>query len=149
MWARTIVWLLPPLLQSCLTIVMLRRGTYKAYRSFFVYTAFAVVAELTKFALYHPERNTWVYFWTSWGCEAVYALLGFLAIYEVFDRVFENFRSFGWFKLLLPLTAALMLGISALIPLVHPAVDTDRLLEGIFSLQIAVRCLQLGIFFLI
>jgi hypothetical protein len=42
-----------------------------------------------------------------------------------------------------------MLSISVLIPILHPAVDTDPLLESIFSLQIAVRCLQLGVFFLI
>ncbi len=128
---------------------MWRRGAYKTYRFFFVYTVFAIVAELTKFSLYHPDRNTWVYFWVSWGSEAIYAILGFLAIYEVFNHVFENFRTFGWFKLLLPLTGVVMLGISILIPIVRPAVDTDPLLEGIFSLQIAVRCLQLGIFFLI
>jgi hypothetical protein len=128
---------------------MWRRGAYKTYRFFFAYTVFAVVAELTKFALYHPDRNTWAYFWTSWGSEAIYAILGFLAIYEVFNQVFENFRTFAWFKLLLPLTGGVMLGISILIPIVHPAVDTDPLLEGIFSMQIAVRCLQLGIFFLI
>ena len=149
MWVRTILWLFPPLLQSCVAVVMLRRAAYRAYRFFFVYTVFAVVAELTKFALYHPGRNTWTYFWTSWGSEAVYAVLGFLAIYEVFGRVFENFRSFTWFKLLLPLTAGVMMGISVLIPLLHPSVDTDPLLEGIFSLQISVRCLQLGVFFLI
>ena len=149
MWVRTLLWLFPPLLQSCLAAVMLRRGAYKTFRFFFAYTVFAVVAELTKFALYHPGRNTWTYFWASWGGEAIYAVLGFLAIYEVFNQVFENFRSFGWFKFLLPLTGGIMLGISILIPVVHPAVDTDGLLEGIFSLQIAVRCLQLGVFFLI
>src|SRR4029077_13191549 len=132
MWARTLFWLVSPLLQSCLAFVMLRRGAYKTYRFFFAYTVFAIAAELTKFALYHPGRNTWVYFWTSWGSEAIYAILGFLAIYEVFNRVFENFRTFGWFKLLLPLTGGVMLVISILIPIVHPAVDTDPLLEGIF-----------------
>ncbi|MGC2695590.1 MAG: hypothetical protein WA738_07345, partial [Candidatus Angelobacter sp.] len=128
---------------------MWRRGAHKTFRFFFAYTIFAIVAELTKFALVKPNRNTWVYFWVSWGSEAVYAILGFLAIYEVFRYVFENFRTFGWFKFLLPLTGGAMLGISILIPIVHPAVDTDPLLEGIFALQIAVRCLQLGVFFLI
>ena len=42
-----------------------------------------------------------------------------------------------------------MLGIAVLIPLVHAAVETEPLLEGIFALQMAVRCLQLGVFFLI
>ena len=75
-------------------------------------------------------------------------MLGYLAIYEVFRNVFENFRHLVWFKFLLPITAAVMLGIAILIPLVHPAVETEPLLQGIFGLQVAVRCLQLGVFFL-
>jgi hypothetical protein len=54
-----------------------------------------------------------------------------------------------WFRFLLPVTGAIMLCISVLIPIVRPAVDTVPLLTGILSLQIAVRCLQLGAFFLI
>src|SRR5882757_2286224 len=149
MWLRYTLWLAAPVLQCLLAVLMLRRRTQKHFRFFFVYTLFAIAAEPTKFALFHPDRSTWAYFWTSWGSEAVYAILGFLAIYEVFGDVFENFHHFAWFKLLLPTTAAIMLGIAVLIPIAHPGVDTDPLLEGIFALQVAVRCLQLGVFFLI
>jgi hypothetical protein len=149
MWLRYLLWLVPPVLQTCLAILMWRRGTRKQFRVFFIYTVFAIVAELIKFTLFHPGRNTWAYFWASWGGEAVYAVLGYLAIYEVFHHVFENFHHFAWFKLLLPVTGAIMLGIAILIPLVHRAVETDTLLVGIFALQTAVRCLQLGVFFLI
>jgi hypothetical protein len=149
MWLRTILWLAPPFLQSWIAILMLRRGTQKSYRFFFSYTVFAIAAELTKFVLSEPGKNTWLSFWVAWGCEGIYAILGFLAIYEVFGHVFENFHHLIWFKFLLPTTAAIMLGIAILIPFVHPAVDTEPLLEGIFALQVAVRCLQLGVFFLI
>jgi hypothetical protein len=149
MWLRIILWLAPPFLQSWIAILMLRRGTQKSYRFFFSYTVFAIAAELAKFLLSEPGKNTWLSFWVGWGCEGIYAILGFLAIYEVFGQVFENFRHLKWFKYLLPITAAIMLGIAILIPLVHPAVDTEPLLEGIFALQVAVRCLQLGVSFLI
>ena len=149
MWFSTLLWLAPPVLQSLLAILMLRRGAQKRYRFFFVYTVFAVVAEITKFSLLNPRASTWTFFWVAWGSEAIYAVLGFLAIYEVFRNVFENFHQLAWFKFLLPITAAMMLGIAVLIPIVHRAVDTEPLLEGIFALQIAVRCLQLGVFFLI
>src|SRR5438270_1146494 len=149
MWLRTILWLAPPFLQSWIAILMLRRGTHKSYRFFFSYTIFAIAAELAKFLLSEPGKNTWLSFWVGWGCEAIYAILGFLAIYEAFSHVFENFHHVKWFKYLLPLTAAFMLGIAILIPIVHPAVDTEPLLEGIFAMQVAVRCLQLGVFFLI
>jgi hypothetical protein len=149
MWLRNLLWLTPPILQSWLAILMLARGAHKRFRFFFVYTLFAIAAELTKFALLNPRKSTWTFFVIAWVCEGVYAILGFLAIYEVFGNVFENFHHLAWFKFLLPVTAAIMLGIAVLIPLVHPAVDTEPILEGILALQVTVRCLQLGVFFLI
>ncbi len=149
MWLSTILWLAPPFLQGWIAILMFRRGTHKKYRFFFSYTIFATAAALAKFLVTEPGRNTWLSFWVAWGCEGIYAVLGFLAIYEAFGQVFENFHHLRWFKYLLPVTAAVMLSIAVLIPLVHRSVDTDPLLEGIFALQIAVRCLQLGVFFLI
>lgn len=147
MWLRTLLRLAPPVLQSCLALLMVQRGVYKRYPFFFAYTAFAVTAEITKFLLYNPR--SWTYFWLSWGIEALYVMLGFLAVFEVFNHVFEAFNQLAWFKFLLPVTGAIMLAIAILIPIVHPAVDTEPLLQGLFFLQIAVRCLQLGIFFLI
>ena len=116
---------------------------------FFTYTVFAVIAELCKFAVAQYSRHPMTYFYSYWSAEAIYAALGFLAIHEVFRRVFENFKSLPWFKFLLPMVGLGMLAISALIPIVHRAVETAPFLEGIYSLQIAVRCLQIGVFFLI
>jgi hypothetical protein len=148
MWLSNVVWLAPPVLQSLLAILMVRRGAQRRFKFFFAYTLFAVAAEITKFSLLNPHVTTWPFFLAAWGSEAIYAVLGYLAIYEVFRNVFENFRHLVWFKFLLPITAAVMLGIAILIPLVHPAVETEPLLQGIFGLQVAVRCLQLGVFFL-
>jgi hypothetical protein len=149
MWLSKVLWLVPPVLQSFLAILMVGRGAQKRFKFFFAYTLFAVAAETTKFSLLNPHVTTWPFFLAAWGSEAVYAVLGYLAIYEVFRNVFENFHYLAWFKFLLPITTAIMLSIAVLIPLAHRAVDTQPVLNGIFALQIAVRCLQLGVFFLI
>ena len=141
--------LFPPVLQTWLTLLLVRRRAHKSFPFFFTYTVFAVVAELCKFALPQYSRHPMTYFYSYWGAETIYATLGFLAIHEVFRRVFENFKSLPWFKFLLPMVGLGMLAISALISIVHRAVETVPLLEGIYSLQIAVRCLQIGVFFLI
>ena len=141
--------LFPPVLQTWLALLLVRRRAHKSFPFFFTYTVFAVVAELCKFAFVQYSRPTMMYFYFYWGAEAIYATLGFLAIHEVFRRVFENFKSLPWFKFLLPLVGLGMLAISVLISIVHRAVETPPLLEGIYSLQIAVRCLQIGVFFLI
>jgi len=136
-------------LQTWLALLLVRRRAYKSFPFFLTYTVFAVVAELCKFALAQSSQHIMRYFYFYWGAEAIYATLGFLAIHEVFRRVFENFKALRWFKFLLPLVGLGMLAISLLISIVHRAVETPPLLEGIYSLQIAVRCLQIGIFFLI
>jgi uncharacterized membrane protein (DUF441 family) len=141
--------LVSPVLQSCLCVLLVRRRAYRAFPFFFAYTLFAVLAESCKFALVLRHHNTVKYFYVYWGAEAVYAVLGFMAIHEVFRHVFENFNRLPWFKFLPPTAGLIMLGISVLIPVLHPAVQTEPLLESIFSLQICVRCLQLGVFFLI
>jgi hypothetical protein len=145
----TVLGLISPVLQTCLIFLLIRRRAYSTFPFFVTYTVFAVVAEICKFALFYRHQNTVQYFYLYWGAEAIYAVLGFLAIHEVFSQVFKNFNALPWFKFLLPAAGFLMLGISAAIPMVHPAVDTEPLLEGIYSLQIAVRCLQLGVFALI
>lgn len=141
--------LFPPVLQTWLALLLARRGAYKSFPVFFTYTVFAVVAEVCKFAIAQYSQHMMRYFYFYWGAEALYAVLGFLAIYEVFRRVFENFTSLPWFKFLLPLVGFGMLAISVLLSIVHKAVETAPLLEAIYSLQIAVRCLQIGVFFLI
>jgi len=141
--------LFPPVLQAWLALLLVRRRAYKRFPLFFIYTVFAVIAELCKFAIAQYFQPSMKYFYAYWGAEAIYAVLGFLAIHEVFRRVFENFKSLSWFKFLLPMVGLGMLAISSLISIVHRAVETAPFLEGIYSLQIAVRCLQIGVFFLI
>lgn len=141
--------LFPPVMQTCLTLLLVRRRAYKSFPFFLTYTVFAVVAELCKFVVAQYSQHPMEYFYLYWGAETIYAALGFLAIHEVFRRVFENFKSLPWFKYLLPMVGLVMLAISALISTVHRAVETAPFLEGIYSLQIAVRCLQIGVFFLI
>ncbi|HET9836907.1 MAG TPA: hypothetical protein VFR84_01650 [Candidatus Angelobacter sp.] len=136
-------------MQTCLAGILLARRLLRRFPFFTAYTLFAVCAEVCKlsFILLH-QQNTPKYFYLYWTLEAIYAVLGFAAIREVFRYVFANFTTLRWFKLLLPAVAVLMLGFSVLIAVLHRAVDMGPLEEGIFSLQIAVRCLQLGIFFL-
>lgn len=81
--------------------------------------------------------------------QPIYALLGYLAIAEVFYHVFKNFHQIRWFKFLFPGVGAVALGISVLIAAVHPPVQASGFLAAMFVLEIMVRCLQLGVFFLI
>ena len=145
-----ILAVVPPVLQTCLALILLLRRLFRRFPFFGAYTLFAVGAEVCRlaFILLH-QQNTLRYFYLYWSLEAIYAALGFAAIREVFRYVFENFFALRWFKLLLPSVATVMLAISVLIATLHRGVDMGPVEKGILTLQIAVRCLQLGVFILI
>jgi len=147
--AATIVGLFALVIQACLLVLLLARRAYRRFPFFLSYTIFAVLVEVARMIVAIRSFNTWTYFYLYWGGEAVYAVLGFLAMYEVFREVFSNFYRLAWFRFLMPSVGGLMLLIAALIPLTHPPSHAPAILALIFNLQIAVRCLQLGVFLLI
>jgi hypothetical protein len=140
------LWLLAPVLQVCLIGLLLRRRAHRVFPRFFVYNVFAVAAEIIKFLLFHRRA---AYYRFYWGAEAGYSLLGFLAIYEVFSHLFRSFYRLWWFKFLLPSTTTFMLALAVVIPIIRTPLNTDSALAVLYSAEIAVQFLQVGIFFLI
>lgn len=148
MQAATILGVVAPAAQTCLAALLLRRGVQRRFPLFLSYTVFAVLTEVARVAVAVHYSRTWTYFILYWGGEFVYAVLGFFAMYEVFREVFANFYRLSWFKFLMPTVGVVMVGIAGLIPLTHPPSRAPAVLALIFNLQIAVRCLQVGVFFL-
>ncbi len=135
--------------QVCLLGLLLVRRVHCRFPFFLLYTTFAVLIEPARIIVAIDHFNSWTYFILYWGGEFVYAVLGFFAMYEVFREVFANFYRLSWFKFLMPTVGVVMVGIAGLLPLTHPPSRAPAVLALIFNLQIAVRCLQLGVFFLI
>ena len=133
-------------MQTWIAALLVRRGVLRHFRCFFTYTTFAVAAEIIKFLVRGSSRT---YFHVYVVTQSIYAVLGFLAIYEVFNHVFRNFLRIRWFRFLLPGIGILMLAVSVLIAVFRPPIQASRYLAIIFVLEIGVRCLQIGMFFLI
>jgi hypothetical protein len=145
-FSTVFLWVTGPILQTVLVALLIWRQTARTFRFFFIYTVFAVVAEIAKFLV---RGDAQAYFRAFVITEPVYALLGYLAISEVFYRVFKNFYQIWWFKWLLPGTGIFMIGLSILISTLRPPIHAGRFLATVFVFEIIVRCLQLGVFFLI
>src|SRR6266700_490357 len=96
----------PTTLQAWLIVLLLRRRANERFPWFFAYTIFSVVVGIGKFL---ARGNDWQYFYVYWLAEALYAVLGFLAIYEAFRWVFRSFYVLSWFKYLLPGVGTIML----------------------------------------
>jgi hypothetical protein len=143
---NTLLLLIGPLLQSWLAVILLKRRAYRTLPLFFTYTLFSLVAEITALAVH---QNAWKYFYVYWSAEAIYAVLGFMAIYEAFRRVFWHFYlMWWWFKFLAPAVGLFMLTLSIVEGVMFPPTQAPPVLSAIVVAEMAVRCLQGGIFFL-
>jgi hypothetical protein len=142
-----ILWLAPPVLQSWLAVLLVRRRAHRIFRVFFGYTLFAIAAEIARFTV---RGKPFVHFYVFWTTEALYAVLGFAALYEVFDHLFRHLYYLRGFKLLFPGTALVSLSLSTLWIFLHgqPVPDLP-LLTMIFALELALRWLQTGLLVLI
>jgi len=131
-------WYLPTGLAVLLFLLMLRKSAYKVCPTFFTYVAFGVCASAARF-LVRSHRPA--YYATYWGTEAVYCVLGILAMYEVFRAVLENLDRRSWFRFLFP--AVVVIGIALSIARSHvipPRVS--GLTAYIVTGEIAVRFVQ-------
>jgi len=133
-----------PITQLWLALLLLRRQVAGRFHWFFIYTAFSVIAALARTLV---KGNVWHYFYVYWTAEAFYAVLGFLSIQEAFYWVFRPFyRWWWWFKFVLPGVGLVALLLAIIKGLLFPPIQTPPVLAFIFVTELAVRCLQGGIF---
>jgi hypothetical protein len=133
----------PTALQAWLAFLLARKTVRNRFVWFFTYTTFSLIAGVVK-VLVHG--NKWQYSYVYWSAEALYAVLGFLAIYEAFRSVFRSFYVLWWFKYLLPAAGFVMLAIAIIKGVLFPPVQAPPVLATILISELAVRCLQGGIF---
>jgi hypothetical protein len=140
----SILLLTPMTLQGWLAVILFRRHIHRSFPFFFAYTLFSILAGITMLLV---QGNVWTYGFVYWVSEALYAVLGFLAIYEAFHWVFRRFYlMWWWFKFLLPAVGVVMMGVSIIEGTFYPPVQAPPVLATIFVAEMAVRCLQGGIF---
>ena len=132
-------------LQLLLGVLLVRRGSYRQFRAFFVYTVYVVVVQIVgSIALSHPD----FYFYFYWLVEPFSIVITFLVLYEVFHWVFRSFRGIAWFRYLFPAMGILMLLVAGIRAMLLPMPGRDRLVAALFSLEIIVGFLQVGTFVL-
>jgi hypothetical protein len=143
------IWLLSPMLQAVVAVVMVRKNLFREMPLFFTYTLCHTIFACILFLLFKISWAT--FFYTYWGSEIVDALLTFFVIQEVFSTVFkpyEALRSLGiWLfrgSLLVLIAMAIVMG-----PGSGPF-GFDRLVSSLFIVQRSILFVEAGlIFFLI
>lgn len=138
------------ILQAFLWVVLLRKRTYWEFPFFFVYTTYSVIGTAVLLATNFRYDLFYYVYWTN---EAGLIVLGLLALYEVFRKVFFGFYvQFRWFRLLFPgaaiLTLIFVLWVARYESLVRGSTLRNAILVGGLALnlaQVGVSCLLIAI----
>jgi len=136
------VWYIPSFLQAFLLWILARGRTFRTFPLFFAYTVFGVLAGAARFAALNRRV---AYFWTYWGTDAIYIILGTLSLFEVSRIVLGNLTRAWWKHLFFPaiVAASILLSISRF-QAVPPKLETR--FAWIITGEIAVRFAQVLMF---
>lgn len=139
---KLLVWFIPLGLLSYLFAVLLWRRAYRISPFFFAYVAFAVAADLARFAALnhqHPYRITY------WITEAGYDILGILVMYEVLRSVLGSLARARWAKLIPAILLIIGVGLSFAHRQAVPPKVTGFLVYILLG-EVAVRFIQVLVF---
>jgi hypothetical protein len=129
-------------LQVLLFVQLRRLRIDRQFPLFYAYVAFSVVSAVVTFAATGRRLYSHIY----WASEAIYVVLTFFVLQEVFRYIFRNFLGLKWFRWLFPGIGLLMLSIAVLRTIALPRPARSLFTTTILNLEIAVGFLQFGLF---
>ena len=135
-------------LTAWVAALVARRKLHREFPFFFAYLILSVIVPLIRLSVSGDYATFFMLFWTT---EAFYAVLGLLALHEVFHEVFLPFYLlWWWFRLVFPAAVTLIVFVSIRNAILHPALQAPRILQIIFGSAKAVNYLEavlFGLFF--
>jgi hypothetical protein len=137
------LWVLQPILQSAVAVVVFRRKLHKDFPAFFAFTVVQIVIFAVEFPIYRWSTPQ-AYFNAYWFAAATNVILEFKIIHEVFVDIFRPYPAlkdlatalFKWAALIMVLVSVVVISIS-------PGWD-DPLLKTILVVERCVRVIQCG-----
>src|ERR1051325_225013 len=129
------------ILQLCLLLYLAARRFYEQFPAFFASVSLSVIGTITTVAV---RNNAYVYLRAFWVIEALYVVLAFLALLEIFKSVFAGFYHIPWFRFLFPAIGVVMVCTAVIRSLLKPPAQASRAFTIIIFMELAVRFLQLG-----
>jgi len=143
-----ITWLLGPLLEAALLVVMVRQGARSRFPRFFAYIVFQVVKSLVLFVVYHYSADS--YFYAYWTGNALSVLLSVTVLDEIWRSLFRGYEGiqnlgstlFRWACVVMILVA--IVGVAT-----FQQSRADRVVTAVLALDRNMRQMQCGVFLLV
>lgn len=140
-----LLWILPVIIHSTMAWVMMRRKLREQFPFFFHYVLFQALSSSCLLAIFQL-RNHQIYFYFSWTCAAVGAMLGFAVIYEVFDNAFRPFEALRDFsRIIFRWACVVLLVVAVVMAITSASTNANRLTQGILAVERGVLLIQGGL----
>jgi hypothetical protein len=139
---------LPVTLQAWILFLLCKKGLYRRFPLFLLYTVVQIVTGLVSAAAVGSK----IYFDLYWWTIAVQGLLSVLALHEGFRAVFGTFYRLPWFRRLWPATVTVIWAYAAWRAWVHPPLRFTRAGAMLVSVAIVASYTIVGLvllFFLV
>lgn len=143
-----ITWLLGPVLETTLLVVMVRCGVRSRFPRFFAYILFQVLKSVALFIVYRYYPDS--YFYAYWTGNAVSVLLSVIVLDEIWRSLFrgyEGIQSLG--SLLFRWACAVMILIAIVGVVTFQQSSADRVVTAVLALDRNMRQMQCGVFLLV
>lgn len=137
-------WVLGPILQTVLLILMLRRRSIFTFPLFFSYIAFQTVKSLVLFSIY--QYRAYDYFSAYWIGNGLSVLLALAVMDEVWRHLFQPFatvRRLG--SLVFRWAAVVLILVGLIITFSTPDLTSDRLSAAVLNFDRSLRVMQCGL----
>lgn len=143
-----VTWLLGPLLEASLLLVMVRRGVRTRFPRFFTYILFQVLKSIVLFIVYHLYPDN--YFYAYWTGNALSVLLSITVLDEIWRSLFcgyDGIQSLG--SILFRWACAVMILIAIVGAATFQQTGADRVVTAVLALDRNMRQMQCGVFLLV
>ena len=143
-----VIWLVGPVLQITLLVLMIQRRLHVVFPRFFSYIVFQVVTSGVLFGIYRYYHQN--YFDAYWTGNAISVLLSVTVMDEILHSLLE---SYGGIQRLTSLIFRWSCGLLLLLSIVNAfstqQSSSDRVISIVLAFDRSVRVMQCGLFFLL
>jgi hypothetical protein len=146
---QAVLWILGPLLQFVVAVIIIHRRLLKEIPFFWGYTVFHVLLAVTSYAASRVSYRA--YFDVYWGAEIVDMVLTLLVIQELFSHAFAPYESIRTLGRILFRSAALIMIISSILLAASSSGSgsSSPLVDRFISLERSVHVLEIGVLFVL
>lgn len=143
-----VIWLVGPLLQITLLVLMIQRRLHVAFPRFFSYIVFQVVKSGVLFGIYRYYHEN--YFDAYWTGNAISVLLSVTVMDEILHSLLESYGGIQRLtSLIFRWSCGLLLLLSILNAFSTQQSSSDRVISIVLAFDRSVRVMQCGLFFLL